>query len=298
MYVMYIYIYYTFYNPHIPLYASYASSYGNRFKWTFCKSKKWEKDDKPSNVYPLCSIEMAFFGTMWWVCTVLGCGSPCVAGYQWPQGCIMVHLPGSFPASWVRTRIWLALVDLIGFLMMQIGSKMNGSPATRSRTVPHQQAARNLRWGNQNLQVDGWHIRVPASEFGAPQRSTWQHRQQHAYPQCGGSDEEGEDQGGSDHRKLWQLWWASAFLSMGDLQDPKMGIFPFQSNLGSWRSPIDSKEISVLLRRDGLHGTWRQGDPRSSAGDFWDLRSWGGVQAKQEEEDARPLGSGWKLGGS
>ena len=29
-----------------------------------------------------------------------------------------------------------------------------------------------------------------------------------------------------------------------------VGIFPFQSNLGSWRSPIDSMGISVLLRRE------------------------------------------------
>ena len=29
-----------------------------------------------------------------------------------------------------------------------------------------------------------------------------------------------------------------------------VGIFPFQSNFGSWRSPIDSMGISVLLRRE------------------------------------------------
>ena len=93
-----------------------------------------------------------------------------------PRDASWFTCPGSFPASWVRTRLSLKVrngLNLVDF---------SGSDGI-SRTVMGKPKS-------------------SASEFGAPQRSTWQHRQQHAYPQCGGSDEEGEDQGGSDHRKL------------------------------------------------------------------------------------------------
>ena len=125
-------------------------------------------------------------------------------------------------------------------------------------------------WGNQNLQqVNLEHLKDPHGSIGnsmhIPNVGAVMKKEKIKEAQTTGNYDDYDEFQPFYQWEISRIQYMEVRFKVPYFRPYVVGIFPFQSNLGSWRSPIDS----MLLRREDwtpwnswVSVAWRQGDPR------------------------------------